>query len=117
MNTALIISLNPSLIRPFILKWGISLKTISVFCLALLVFLIGFYIFQINEITKAGFAVSTYEKQISELARESKNLELSVSDVGSLSSLETVLASLGYQYEQIGKVHYIQMMENMAVAK
>jgi len=113
MNNILILS--PSFIRPFILRVRFSLKTVWILSLGLMFFLLIFYIFQVNQVTKASFAISNYEKQMTELSQESKSLEMSFSDLSSLASVETLVSTLNY--EKVNKVHYIQMLEGTALAK
>ena len=103
------------MIRPLILKWKFSLKTVLFFGFSLIISLIGFYIFQISAITQASFSVANYEKQISGLNKEFKNLQVSFSDTNSLSGLETALVAQGY--EKVGKIHYIQILESTVVVK
>jgi len=107
--------LNPSFIRPLTFKWKLSRKTIGFLGFSLVVALIGFYIFQINEITQASFFIANYEKQVQALNQESQTLEISFSGLSSAPTLEALLASANY--EKVGKVYYIQMLEGMVAAK
>ncbi|PIS17475.1 MAG: hypothetical protein COT59_00440 [Candidatus Nealsonbacteria bacterium CG09_land_8_20_14_0_10_42_14] len=77
--------------------------------------LVGFYIFQVTEITKAGFLLSTYENNLTRFSQEGKNLEINYSQVNSLVNLETVLLSLNY--EKVGQVHYLRIPASTVVAK
>ena len=113
MNYALM--LNPSLIRPLILRWKFSLKTVCLMGFSLIVSLIGFYIFQISAITEKSFTIANYEKQITDLDKEFKNMQLNFSNASSLSGLEEALVAKGY--EKVGKIHYIQVLENTVAAK
>lgn len=113
MNYALI--LNPSIIRPLILKWKFNLKAFWLLSFAIVIFLIGFYIFQINEVTQASFSMANHEKQVQEFEQELKGLEISFSGLSSPSTLEALLASSNY--ERVGQVYYIQILEGMAAAK
>ena len=105
MNYSLI--LNPLLIRPLVLRWRLRRKTVGFLGFSLIISLIGFYIFQINEVTQMSFTVATCERQIADLNKESKNLELSFSGLSSLASLEILLAT--QSYEKVDKVYYIQV--------
>ena len=102
-----ILTLNFSFIRPLVLRWKLSRKTVGFLGFSLIISLIGFYIFQVNEVTQASFTIATCERQIADLDKESKNLELSFSGLSSLSSIETLLATQGY--EKVDKVYYIQV--------
>jgi len=103
------------MICPLILKWKFSLKAVWLLGLSLIFSLIGFYIFQVSAVTQASFAIANYEKKISDLDKEFKNLQLSFSDASSLSSLEETLVAKGY--EKVGKIQYIQVLENTVAAK
>lgn len=105
MNNILI--LNPSLIRPFVLRRKLNLKAVCLLGLSLTISLVAFYIFQINKVTQMSFTVANYENQITDLNKESKNLESSFSGLSSLSSIEALLAAQGY--EKVDKVYYIQV--------
>lgn len=85
---------------------------IGVVFIAILLF---FYIFQITEVTKVGFLVSNYEKQIVEFAQESKILESDFSQLNSLVNLEIILS--GFNYEKIEKIHYLRMPGSQVAAK
>ena len=113
MNPALI--LNPSIIRPLMLKWKFGLKTAWALGFSLVIALIGCYVFQINEVTRASFNIANYEKQMADAEKDFKNLQINFSNLNSLSSLEALLASAGY--EKVGQVHYIQMLESTVVSK
>ncbi len=113
MNYALM--LNPSIIRPLVFRWKFSLKTFWVFNFTTIIFLIGFYIFQVNEVTQASFFMANYEKQVAQLNQESKGLESNFSGLSSPSTLEGLLVSANY--EKVDKVYYIQMLESVAAAK
>jgi len=113
MNYASI--LNPSLIRPFVLGWKLSLKAVCLLGFSLIVSLVGFYIFQISAVTRSSFTIASLEKQVAGLDKEFKNLQTNFSNKSSLSSLEEVLVAKGY--EKVGKIHYIQVLENTVAAK
>ena len=113
MNYALM--LNPSMIRPLILGRKLSLKAVCLVGFSLIVSLVGFYIFQISAITEKSFTIANLDKQLTGLNKEFKNLQTNLSDTSSLSGLEEVLVAKGY--EKVGKIHYIQVLENTVAAK
>ncbi len=110
-----ILTLNPSILRPLAIRYKFSLKTLWLLCSALIIFLIVFQIFQINEITKAGFLITTQEKQLSKFFQESQSLETNFSSLNSLTNLETLLNSLNYV--EVGQVHYLRVPGSTVVAK
>lgn len=113
MNTALI--LNPSLIRPFALKLKLSRKAVFLLVFFFIVFLVGFYIFQVNAVTQASFAVATCQDQIASLNKESKNLEINFSGLSALSNIEMMLAAQGY--EKADKIYYIRVPVSTVAVK
>lgn len=113
MNYALM--LNPSIIRPLIFGWKLSLKTVWFLGFSLIVSLIGFYVFQVSYVTQASFSIASLEKQITGLDKECKNLQINYSGTSSLSGLETALVAKGY--EKVGKINYIQVLEGAVAAK
>lgn len=107
MNNTLI--LNLPVIRPFVVGQKFNLKALALAGLTLAFCLICFYIFQINEVTRASFAIASYDKQLKELDKEFKSLQVNYSGLSSLSNLEAILVDKGY--EKVGKVQYIQVLE------
>jgi len=74
-----------------------------------------FYIYQVTQITKAGFFISNYERQIAEFSQESQSLETNFPHLNSLANLETILNNL--DYEKVEKVHYLRLPGTTVVAK
>jgi len=93
----------------------INWRTVWISGFILITFLLVFYIFQVNEMTKAGFFVSNYQRKIAELSQENKNLEINFSQVNSLANLEILLNN--FNYEKIEKVHYLKVLGTTVVAK
>jgi len=94
----------------------ISLRFLWILGFAFLGSLLTFYIFQINEVTKAGFSIFNHERQIAEFSQESQSLTSNYSRINSLATLEeTILSSLNY--EKVGKVHYLRVPGSTVVTK
>lgn len=112
-----VLALNPSFLikRHLTFKWKFNAKSFFAFAFTLFVFSLIFYIFQVNEVTKASFFTSNYENKINILIQENKNLEIKFSQINSLANLEILLRDLNY--EEVGKIHYIQILENTVVVK
>lgn len=108
-------ALNIPDIRPIVFRWNFNLKKIGILGFIVFMSLLVFCIFQVNEVTKASFYIFSYQKQIAELGRESKSLETNFSQVNSLVNLEILLDK--YNYEEVGKVHYIKVPGVTVVAK
>jgi cell division protein FtsB len=80
-----------------------------------IIFLLSFYVFQIQAITKMSFNIATYEKKLAGLSQENKNLETDFSRFNSPENFESLLKNS--QYELVQRVHYIQISENQVVVK
>lgn len=87
--------------------WALGLIPIA----AILVF----YIFQISEITKAVSLISKYEKEITALYQQSKELEAGLFSGNSLTDLDSALNNLNY--EKVSKVYYIRVMDSEMAVK
>ena len=111
INSAL--ALNPPILikRYFALKWRFSLRIFMILGFVLIVLLLIFYVFQVNEVTRASFLISNYQKKIEELSQKNKNLEINFSQL----DLGPLLKNLGY--EKIEKIYYIQILETQMVTK
>jgi len=53
------------------------------------------YVFGVNSITTKGYQIRTLRKQVAELETVNKNLEINISDLKSISVLESKTASFG----------------------
>ncbi|MFH1575410.1 MAG: hypothetical protein ABIB55_00505 [Candidatus Nealsonbacteria bacterium] len=82
---------------------------------SLIISLISFYVFQISAVTQSSFTIANYEKQIAGLDKDFKNLQLNFSGTSSLSGIEDELFAKGY--EKVGKIHYIQVLDDTVAIK
>ena len=73
------------------------------------------YVFQINEITKISYLTKIYEKQMDEISQENKNLEINHSQLSTLENIETLVQNSNF--EKVGKVKYIKILESTVAAK
>ena len=88
----------------------IHLGKILIFLGILTVSLAVFYILQINKITKAAFFIYGQEKEIVVLSQQIRGLEADLSRGNGSADLEAILKMS--HYEKVGKVYYIQVMDN-----
>lgn len=89
-----------------------------VFCIlgALAVlFLLAFYIYQVNAETSERYSVHEYQKIISDLLKENNNLEINSAQTGSLGSIAESIKELNF--EKTEKVEYIKIMDTQVVIK
>jgi hypothetical protein len=73
------------------------------------------YIFQINSVIQKTYLLRNYEKELSVLAENNKNLEISLSQTNNLENIQSLIRDLNYV--KIGEIRYIQVMEPQVVAK
>ena len=78
--------------------------------------LLVFYVWQINDLTKGSYLMNSYEKQISKLSEENKNLEISFAESSFLGQAVEKIQALNFQKNT--SVKYIQIPDNsVAIAK
>ena len=76
--------------------------------------LLIFYVWQINDLTRGSYLVNTYEKQISRLSDENKNLEVSFAENSYLGQALLKIQALNFQKTAL--VKYIQIKPDNPVA-
>jgi hypothetical protein len=72
--------------------------------------LLVFYVWQINALTRGYYLLNSYEKQISQLAEENKNLELVFVENSFLGQALIKIQALNFQ--KATSVSYIQITDN-----
>lgn len=78
--------------------------------------LLVFYVWQINDLTRGSYLAGNYEKQISKLSSENKNLEISFAENSFLGQALEKIQALNFQ--KTTSVKYIQLSYNASeVAK
>ena len=81
-------------------------------CLSLLIF----YVWQINNLTHGSYLLNNYEKQISSLSAENKNLEVSFAESSFLGQALTKIQALNFQKVTFTSVKYLQILDSSAEA-
>ena len=69
--------------------------------------LLVFYVWQINDLTRGSYQINSYEKQISKLSDENKNLEVSFAESSFLGQALEKIQALNFQ--KTNSVKYIQV--------
>lgn len=115
MNNTTILSPPISIVRPLILKRRFNLRIFWILFLILTGILLVFYIFQINSVIQKAYLLQGYEKKLNEISRENKKLEINFAKVNSLENIESLVKNLNY--EKVGKIRYIQVLEGQIVTK
>lgn len=80
------------------------------------VFLLFFYVYSINELTRGAYLIKNYEKQIDSLSQENRNLELGFAKSGFLGNLEIKTQELSFEKTQEIKYIQIQNIDNSFAA-
>ena len=78
---------------------------------ASLAFLV-FYVWQINDLTRGSYLSNSYEKQISKLSEENKNLQVSFAESSFLGQALEKIQALNFQ--KTDSVKYIQVPDSSA---
>jgi hypothetical protein len=93
---------------------SVNWKLICIAGFAACLFLLGLYVWQINALTNGTYLISSYEKQLTKLSDENKNLQVSFAENSFLGeALQKVQAM---NFEKTTSVKYIQIMDSSAQA-
>ena len=82
---------------------------------ACLLGLLGFYVFQLNEMARDRNLIQNYKLKIIESAQANKNSEINFAQINSLESVEILVQNLNF--EKIGKINYIRILEPAMAVK
>lgn len=108
-----ILTLSP--IIPIHYRLALNLKFFWVFSLILTIFLLVFYIFQVNFLTREIYSIQNYEAQLKTLTQENENLEIDFSKSNSLANIEKYFQN--QNFEKASRVKYIKILESEIVTK
>ncbi|MDD5145398.1 MAG: hypothetical protein PHF44_00905 [Candidatus Pacebacteria bacterium] len=115
-----IINHNRTLTLPFPIaseaEFKFNFRFFWAFFSLLIVSLLIFYVFQINNLISQTYLLQNYQKRIEKLNQEKEELEGNLAGVGSLYNVENLIGEL--KLEKINQISYIQISENpVATAK
>jgi len=80
--------------------------------------LLVFYVWQINNLTTGSYLINSYEKQISKLSEENKNLEISFAESSFLGQAIEKIQALNFKKTTLVKYLQIPAPDNsVAIAK
>ena len=105
------LALNP----PISLSSALNVRFLYVLMFISIIGLLGFYIFQVNNLTQKIYFNQGYQKDIKQLSQENKFLEVNFSRANSLKNIEAFVQA--QNFERIGHVKYIRVLESMVAAK
>ncbi len=74
-----------------------------------ILFLLSFYVFQVNSLSKEIYLIENYEKQLNQLSEENEALEINFSEVNSLKNIVSYLQT--QNFERANKIKYIHILE------
>jgi hypothetical protein len=90
-------------------------KAFIILMIFTMIFLSGFYIFQVNAEISDRYLIDSYAKKASEFSKQNKILEITLAREGSLGGLTSELAAMSFV--KIDKISYIKVLSSQAVAK
>ena len=93
----------------------LNIKVFYLFAFALIVGLLLFYVIQVNQMISDKYLIESYERKMSVISEQNKNLEEQLSHLVFLENIETLIE--GLNYEKVGRVYYIEMLESSVVSK
>ena len=94
------------------INWKMFCVGVVFVCFTLLIY----YVWQVNHLTQGTYLINSYEKQISQLSTEKKNLEVGFAESGFLGQVQQKIQALNFQ--KTTAVKYIQIPANsLAKAK
>jgi len=88
------------------INWGV----VCFAGIALCSFLLFFYIYQINILTKGSYLITSYENSIDKISEANKKLEVSFAENSFLGEVLTKTQELNFQ--KTTSVKYIQVLES-----
>lgn len=113
MNHASILNLPFPIVNNFSLKPRFNLKFLTIISFILVISLFCFYIFQINGLTSKNYQIKKFQDKIKELSVENENLEIQLTKLNSLASIENLVSN--FNFEKVDKIHYIQILDSQMV--
>ena len=91
-------------------------KTLVFMLIGFVVVLLSiFYVFQIIQITQESYLVLDYQEEAQNLLQNNEGLQICFTENKSLDNIESLAQELNY--EKIGKIHYIQTIDNVVATK
>lgn len=73
-----------------------------------------FYIINVNHLTGGAYLIKDYNKKISNLAKENRNMEANFAETGLLEEIHYKVNELGF--ERISKINYVEIL-NVSLAR
>ncbi len=117
MNNLLTHSISKKImVLPIIMpRIKINFKMFLILSFAIIITLLGFYIFLISSFSLETYQLQNYQKTIKKLTEENKALEISLVKINTLEKIEPKIQELGF--EKIDTIHYLQVLETPILTK
>lgn len=103
----------PLTIKPLDLKLGLNLKFVWILALLAIFSLLIVSVYQLNSYTAGIYFINDSEKRIADLSQENKALEINLAKADSL----WVAGGYAQGFEKAGKIEYVRVLENTALAR
>ena len=113
MNNTSILNFPKTIIHVFPLKIKFSLKLFLILLSILVIIFSISYFFQFNSLISETYQIQDSQKKINGLFSENEILEIKLSKLNSLVSIETLIKE--FNFEKTDKIYYIQISENQIV--
>ena len=78
--------------------------------LSLLILMLIFYVYSINELTKGTYLIKNYNKEIDNLSKENRVLQTNFAESGFLEKVQEKVKELSF--EKTKEIKYIQILES-----
>ena len=91
------------------LRLSLALKIFWTFVSVSIIFLLVFYVFQINALTGENYLLTKQEKKLVEIKKQSEILKIDFARANSLANIENYFQNRGF--EKTNEVKYIRILE------
>ncbi len=115
MNNVLTINHFVLVIRPLTLGWKFNLIAFYLLSFVLLGILFILSVLQINSVIESTYLLKNYEKELTFLSGETKDLEIKFAQANTLENIEILIKDLSYV--KIENIRYIQLVGSQVVTK
>ncbi len=115
MNNLLVFNSSILIKNPLISKKTFNLRAFWILTIVLLIILLGFYIFQINELAKGIYYIRRYETKLFGISQEHRALEITFFQNNSLKNIDDLVEKLNF--EKPVQITHIQPLDSPIVVK
>lgn len=101
--------------RSSALSIGVNPKIILSIVILLFLFLLGFYLFQMGELTENSYLLTLYQKELKGLEEQNLAFQEKAVKVASLQQIEEKIKTLGFV--EVSEVKYIPLPSDYLITK